>query len=193
MRAAQPKASRESATRGDARAAMARATRRIEAVYEYPFHSHATMGPGCAVADVQIEGITTVWCGAQKPHQAQRGYAELLGVAPEKVRVAWMEDSGSYGSTGLRRRRRRCAGLVAGRRQARARPVDARRPHWLGPEGPSGGLRVECRTRRRGQHQRRASSPRRAFSGGEINFIPTAKGNFLAAQLMGLPNTSGFR
>jgi CO/xanthine dehydrogenase Mo-binding subunit len=101
MRAAPPKASRETVKRGDAVAAMARATRRVEAVYEYPFHSHATMGPGCAVADVQADGITTVWCGAQKPHASQRGYAELIGVAPEKVRVAWMEDSGSYGRPGF--------------------------------------------------------------------------------------------
>ena len=59
------------------------------------------MGPGCAVADVQTDGVTTVWCGAQKPHAAQRGYAELIGVAPDNVRVVWMQDSGSYGRPGF--------------------------------------------------------------------------------------------
>jgi nicotinate dehydrogenase subunit B len=191
MRAAQPKASRESAKRGDAPAAMARASKRIEAVYEYPFHSHATMGPGCAVADVKPDGITTVWCGAQKPHQAQRGYAELIGVAPEKVRVAWTEDSGSYGRPGFDDVG--ADALVLS--QAVGKPV---RVQWMrgdltgwGPKGPaavfelSAGLDVDGNISG-------VQFTSKAFSGGEINFIPTAKGNFLAAQLMGLPNTSGF-
>lgn len=191
MRAVQPKASRESAKRGDAPAAMARAARRIEAVYEYPFHSHATMGPGCAVADVRADGFTTVWCGAQKPHQAQRGYAELLGVAPDKVRVAWVEDSGSYGRPGFDDVG--ADALVLS--QAVGKPV---RVQWMrgdltgwGPKGPAAVFELRAGLDAEGNISG-VQFTSKAFSGGEINFIPTAKGNFLAAQLMGLPNTSGF-
>ena len=191
MRTVQPKASRESAKRGDARAAMARATRRIEAVYEYPFHSHATMGPGCAVADVQLNGITTVWCGAQKPHQAQRGYADLIGVPPEKLRVAWMEDSGSYGRPGFDDVG--ADALVLS--QEVGKPV---RVQWMrgdltgwGPKGPAAVFELSAGLDAEGNISG-VQFISKAFSGGEINFIPTAKGNFLAAQLMGLPNTSAF-
>ena len=191
MRDAPPKASRESVKRGDARAAMERSARRIEAVYEYPFHSHATMGPGCAVADVQPDGITTVWCGAQKPHAAQRGYAELIGVPPEKVRVAWMEDSGSYGRPGFDDVG--ADALILS--QAVGRPV---RVQWMrgdltgwGPKGPAAVFELSAGLDAEGNISG-VQFTSKAFSGGEINFIPTAKGNFLAGQLMGLPNTSGF-
>lgn len=191
MRTVAPKASRESLKRGDAAAAMQKAAKRIEARYEYPFHSHATMGPGCAVADVQPNGTTTVWCGGQKPHALQRGYAELIGVPPERVRIAWVEDSGSYGRPGFDD-----AGadaLVLS--QAVGKPV---RVQWMrhdltgwGPKGPatvfdlSGGVDADGNI----SGLQFAS---RSFSGGEINFVPSSSGNFLAAQLMGTPNTTGF-
>ena len=82
-----PKASKETVKTGDAAAALAGAAKKVEASYEFPFQSHATMGPGCAVADVHIDGVTTVWSGAQKPHDLQKGFAELLGVPLDQVRV----------------------------------------------------------------------------------------------------------
>ncbi|HUR33291.1 MAG TPA: molybdopterin cofactor-binding domain-containing protein [Vicinamibacterales bacterium] len=191
MRTAPPKATRESLKRGDARGAIDRAARRVEAVYAYPFHSHATMGPGCAVADVQPDGITTVWCGAQKPHQAQRGYAELIGVAPDNVRVAWVADAGSYGRPGFDDVG--ADALILS--QATGKPV---RVQWMradltgwGPKGPAAVFELRAGLDAEG-HVSGVQFTSKAFSGGEINFIPTAKGNFLAAQLMGLPNTSGF-
>src|SRR6202034_4133037 len=85
MRSAPPKASRETLKRGDTTAALASAAKKVEASYEFPFQSHATMGPGCAVADVHTDGITTVWSGGQKPHELQKGFAELLHVNIDKV------------------------------------------------------------------------------------------------------------
>ena len=55
----------------------------MEASYEWPFQAHATMGPGCAVADVRADGVTTVWTGAQKPHALQQGLAQMLRVSRE--------------------------------------------------------------------------------------------------------------
>src|ERR1700676_2241625 len=98
MRAATPKASKETLNRGDAAGALANAPRKLEASYECPFQSHATMGPGCAVADVHTDGVTTVWSGGQKPHDLQKGFSQLLRVPIDTVRVIWVEDAGSYGA-----------------------------------------------------------------------------------------------
>ena len=80
---------------------MTAASKKVQASYEWPFQSHASMGPGCAVADFQADGVTTIWSGAQKPHALKQGVAELLRVPVDKVRVIWMEDSGSYGRGGI--------------------------------------------------------------------------------------------
>ena len=69
----------------------------IEATYEWPFHSHASMGPACAVVDFQPNGTTTVWTGSQKPHYTGIGVAKILGVKPESVHAIWVAGPGSYG------------------------------------------------------------------------------------------------
>src|SRR5262249_17828254 len=97
MRAAKPKATRQIPKTGDVDAALASAAKKIEARYDTPFQSHATMGPGCGVADVRAAGVTTVWSGGQKPHALQKGYAQLLREATDRVRVVWMQDAGAYG------------------------------------------------------------------------------------------------
>src|SRR5262252_1562339 len=86
----------EPVKKGDVAAAFKAAARVVEAEYEWPFQSHASMGPGCAVADVRADSAT-VWSGSQKPHFVQLGVAKLLGLAPEKVHVTWVYGPGSYG------------------------------------------------------------------------------------------------
>src|SRR5262249_10240590 len=66
------------------------------AEYEWPFQSHASMGPACALADVNAGGAT-VWTGSQKPHFARDGVAKLLGLPADKVRAIWVMGPGSYG------------------------------------------------------------------------------------------------
>src|SRR3954470_19875552 len=44
----------------------------VQAEYEWPFQSHASMGPGCAVAEIK-DGKCTVWTGSQKPHYVRDG------------------------------------------------------------------------------------------------------------------------
>jgi len=83
--------------RGNIADGFARAAKVVEADYEWPFQSHASMGPGCAVADVKPDGTTTVWTGTQKPHFAAQGVAGCLGVPVEKVRAIWVTGPGSYG------------------------------------------------------------------------------------------------
>jgi nicotinate dehydrogenase subunit B len=81
---------------GDFDAAIKDAARVIEGEYEFPTQSHASTGPGCGVADVR-DGACTIYTSTQKPHYAAQGVAELLGLAPDKVRAIWMFGTGSYG------------------------------------------------------------------------------------------------
>ncbi len=190
MRAAPPKATRETMKRGDAAGALAAAARRVEASYDFPFQSHATMGPGCAVADVHVDGVTTVWSGAQKPHALQRGLAGLLGVPADRVRVIWVEDAGSYGRPGFED----AAADALLLSQAVGRPV---RVQWMrddmtawGTKGPA----VVCDLAAALDARNEVTAVQftsRAFSGGEILYQPSSADNFLASHLSGMPNRSG--
>jgi CO/xanthine dehydrogenase Mo-binding subunit len=87
----------EPVKQGDVAAAFKQPGLRIvEAEYEWPFQSHASMGPACALADVKGDACT-IWSGSQKPHYVQAGVAALLGLSPEKVRAIWVTGPGSYG------------------------------------------------------------------------------------------------
>ncbi|MDE3154431.1 MAG: xanthine dehydrogenase family protein molybdopterin-binding subunit [Acidobacteriota bacterium] len=190
MRTAEPKASRETLAHGDVAAALAAAARRVEAVYEFPFQSHATMGPGCAVADVQPDGITTVWSGVQKPHALQRGLAGLLGVPVDRMRVVWVEDAGSYGRPGFAD----AAADALLLSQAVGRPV---RVQWMrddmtawGTKGPAVRCELAAALDASG-HVTAVRFESRAFSGGEVLYQPSDADNFLAAALTGMPNRSG--
>ena len=190
MRRAMPKATRETLKRGDIAAGLANASKKVAASYEFPFQSHATMGPGCAVADVHVDGLTTIWSGAQKPHALQKGFAELLGVSPDKVRVIWMQDAGSYGRPGFEDATADAVLLS----RAVGRPV---RVQWTRADMTSWGTKgpaVVCDLVAGLDAQGEVSAIQftsRAFSGGEIMYLPSTAGNFLGAQLTGVPNTSG--
>jgi nicotinate dehydrogenase subunit B len=81
---------------GDAEGAFRTAARVIEAEYEWPFQSHACMGPACALVEIKNEEVTC-WTGSQKPHYVQNGIANTLGISPEKVHAIWVVGPGSYG------------------------------------------------------------------------------------------------
>jgi nicotinate dehydrogenase subunit B len=68
----------------------------IEAEYEWPFQSHASMGPACALVEVK-DGAATCFTGSQKSHFVQAGIAATLDLPLEKVHVKWMVGPGSYG------------------------------------------------------------------------------------------------
>src|SRR6516165_3496452 len=83
-------------TTGEIGPAFADAARIVEAEYEWPFQSHASMGPACAVVDARADGAT-LWTGSQKPHFARDGVARVLGLPPDKVHGIWVPGPGSYG------------------------------------------------------------------------------------------------
>jgi len=87
----------EEVKRGDVAAAFkAPGMRLVEAEYEWPFQSHASMGPACAIAEVKA-GACTVWTGSQKPHFVRDGVAALLEMPPGNVHSIWITGPGSYG------------------------------------------------------------------------------------------------
>jgi CO/xanthine dehydrogenase Mo-binding subunit len=190
MRSATPKATRETAKQGDAARAMAAAARKIEARYDVPFQSHATMGPGCAVADVHTDGVTTVWSGGQKPHALQKGFAQLLGVPVNMVRVVWMQDAGSYGRPGFEDAAADAVLLSKGAgKPVRVQWMRADMTAW-GTKGPACVFDLSAALDAAGNVSA-VQFTSRAFSGGEIMYLPDTAGNYLGAQLTGIKNTSG--
>jgi CO/xanthine dehydrogenase Mo-binding subunit len=195
MRSATPKATREGVKKGDAVAALASASRKIEASYEWPFQAHATMGPGCAVADVHsadltTPGVTTIWSGAQKPHALQQGIAEMLKVPKDQVRVLWVEDAGSYGRAGYED----VAADAVLLSRAVGKPV---RVQWTradmtqwGGKGPPVIVDLAASLDSQGAVTALQLTSR-ALSGTEVLPQPSSAGNMLAAQLIGTANTSG--
>src|SRR5262249_27258332 len=81
---------------GNVDEAFKTAARVIEAEYEWPFQSHACMGPACAVVEIKNDQVT-VWTGSQKPHFTRDGVAGILGLPPEHVRAIASPVPRSYG------------------------------------------------------------------------------------------------
>jgi len=97
VRAAKVTKRAEEVKRGDVEKALkSDGVRLVEGQYEWPFQSHASMGPACAVVDAKADRCT-VWTGSQKPHFVRDGVAKLLGLPQEKVHAIWVSGPGSYG------------------------------------------------------------------------------------------------
>lgn len=85
--------------RGDADAALAIATKQLSATYTWPCQSHASLGPSCSVADVRPDKAT-VWTSSQQPHGLRRDLAKIFGIPLGKLRLIYLDGSGSYGTNG---------------------------------------------------------------------------------------------
>jgi CO/xanthine dehydrogenase Mo-binding subunit len=71
---------------GDPAAALTRAARKVEAVYEAPFLAHAALEPLSCAVHVREDGCE-VWTGSQVQGRAQATAAEVTGLPLEKVVV----------------------------------------------------------------------------------------------------------
>ncbi|MDQ6801785.1 MAG: xanthine dehydrogenase family protein molybdopterin-binding subunit [Acidobacteriota bacterium] len=81
---------------GDAAAAMAQATTKLEAVYEFPYLAHAPMEPLNCVADVRADGAD-VWTGTQFQTMEQIVAAQTAGLKPQQVKIHTMLLGGGFG------------------------------------------------------------------------------------------------
>jgi nicotinate dehydrogenase subunit B len=94
-----PGKTRELAKTGDVEAVFASAKRSVSARYEWPYQSHGSIGPSCAVADVR-DGGATLWSPVQGVYPLRDAVAELLALPVEKVQVVYVEGAGCYGHNG---------------------------------------------------------------------------------------------
>lgn len=76
--------------------ALASATRKIEAEFEFPFLAHASMEPMNCTIDYDGKKAT-IWSGHQMPTIDQGVAAKVLGLPPEKVTVNTVYAGGSFG------------------------------------------------------------------------------------------------
>ena len=84
---------------GDAGAALATSSHVLRASYQWPIQSHASMGPSCAVADIR-EGGGTVWTCFAGTHQLRRNSRSCSRSTLAKLRLIYLDGSGSYGTDG---------------------------------------------------------------------------------------------
>lgn len=75
------------------------AAQTYEATYNRPYQAHGSIGPSCAVA--QLEGdAMTVWSHTQGVYPDQKAIGEMLGLGPDRLRVIHVEGAGCYGHNG---------------------------------------------------------------------------------------------
>ena len=98
MRATPPTSTSEPLVQGDPAAALAAASRVIDAEYEVPFQGHTSIGPAHALADPS-DGLMTIYSNDMKAYGLRNGVARFLDMPREKVRVVYMDGPQVYGRT----------------------------------------------------------------------------------------------
>ncbi|MGC1816810.1 MAG: molybdopterin cofactor-binding domain-containing protein [Casimicrobiaceae bacterium] len=74
-------------------------SRRAAASYSKPFLAHASIGPSCALANMQ-DGHLTVWSHTQGPHHLRNQIARALAMGAQDVDVVHADGAGCYGHNG---------------------------------------------------------------------------------------------
>jgi nicotinate dehydrogenase subunit B len=166
-------------------AAMTGATHIIDAEYEWPFQSHASMGPACSVADVRPD-FAMVWTGSQKPHFTRLGVAGITGLPAESVRSIWVRGPGCYGRNDAGDAALDAAVLS----QAVGRPVRVQwargEGHGWDPKGPASIHRGHAALDAQGNVLAYIYESK-GFSRIDIDSTEADPRQSLAGQLMGLP------
>jgi len=119
----QPTSDKQPVNTGDVDSALANAGQVLQASYSQPYQSHVSIGPSCAVADVQA-GAATVYSSTQGVYPLRGAIAQLIGMPADNVHVIHMEGSGCYGHNGFDD----AAGEAALLSQAVGKPV---RLQWM--------------------------------------------------------------
>jgi CO/xanthine dehydrogenase Mo-binding subunit len=85
--------------RGDPRAAIAGAVTKLQATYDFAVHTHGSIGPSCAVADVK-GGRAEIWTPSQATHWLRKEVAATLQMDPANVHLRYLDGAGCYGRNG---------------------------------------------------------------------------------------------
>jgi nicotinate dehydrogenase subunit B len=71
----------------------------LEATYHRPYQMHGAIGPSCAVGLFDNDALM-LWTHSQGVYPLRKAVAEMLKIAPDKVRCIHMEGAGCYGHNG---------------------------------------------------------------------------------------------
>ncbi len=83
-------------TKGNVTAALSKATKKVEAVYETPYESHSCMEPLNCVADVKADSAE-IWGPIQAPGWIQDDLEKVLGIPKDKIIVNMTFLGGGFG------------------------------------------------------------------------------------------------
>lgn len=81
---------------GDADVALSKASKVVDAAFEFPYLAHAAMEPMNCVVRLG-RGECEIWNGEQFQTGDQAAVAQLLGIAPDKVKLNMLFAGGSFG------------------------------------------------------------------------------------------------
>ena len=84
---------------GNAEPALGQAAKRLSATYDFAIHTHGSIGPSCAVAEIK-DGKLTCWSSSQGTHDLRQQLAAMLSMPDADVRAIYVEGSGCYGRNG---------------------------------------------------------------------------------------------
>jgi CO/xanthine dehydrogenase Mo-binding subunit len=84
---------------GDSGQALQGGAKKLSATYDFTIHTHGSMGPSCAVADVK-DGKLTVWTASQATHLLRKQLSGMFSMAESDIRCIYLEGSGCYGRNG---------------------------------------------------------------------------------------------
>jgi CO/xanthine dehydrogenase Mo-binding subunit len=84
---------------GDVQTALAQGGKQFAATYEFPIHTHGSIGPSCAIADLH-DGNLTVWTASQATHMLRKQLAAMMEMPLDRVRCIYVEGAGCYGRNG---------------------------------------------------------------------------------------------
>lgn len=74
--------------------------RRVRASYRKPYEAHASIAPSSAVAQLDADGVLTVWTHSQGVYPLRRELAALLGEDEDRIVVRHVDGPGCYGHNG---------------------------------------------------------------------------------------------
>ena len=89
-------AGKVASSQGDTTQALAKATQKLEAVYEFPYLAHAPMEPLNCIVRLK-DGNCEIWAGSQFQTADQATAARIAGLKPEQVQIHTLFAGGSFG------------------------------------------------------------------------------------------------